>query len=301
MDRNVSQVQHVDILVLPETNLILVASVIEPMRAANRIAGRPLYDWTIYSPDGAPIETKSGIPIPVAGIFRPQRETSPLFILSSYNWQRSATSQLKMLLSQTARHRALMAGIESGSWLQAPGSRHAPVAADAGVIRFEDVTFAYVPGQPVLRNVSFEVRPGQRVAIVGATGSGKTTIVNLLLRFYDVQEGRITIGGADIRGMDLAALRGMFGLVLQDVYLFSGTIGDNVSLGHPSVTSAATARRWGCCRGHARVVAFLLLQSRGPTSSIRASRRGTGRGRRSRTAGDAWRCCKHKDRPPGAW
>ncbi|WDZ75364.1 GlxA family transcriptional regulator [Ensifer adhaerens] len=143
MDQNVSQVQHVDILVLPETNLILVASVIEPMRAANRIAGRPLYDWTIYSPDGEPIETKSGIPIPVSGAFRPQRETSPLFILSSYNWERSATSQLKMLLSQTARHRELMAGIESGSWLLAETSLLDNFRATTHWEDFEDFTTSY--------------------------------------------------------------------------------------------------------------------------------------------------------------
>jgi ATP-binding cassette subfamily B protein len=112
----------------------------------------------------------------------------------------------------------------------------------AGTIRFEHVTFSYVEGEPVLRDVSFEVQPGQRVAIVGATGSGKTTIVSLLQRFYDVQQGRITIDGVDTREMDLAALRSLFGLVLQDVYLFSGTIGGNVRLGNTSITDADVRR-----------------------------------------------------------
>jgi ATP-binding cassette subfamily B multidrug efflux pump len=93
------------------------------------------------------------------------------------------------------------------------------------------VTFSYVPGEPVLRDVSFVVEPGQRVAIVGATGAGKSTMINLLLRFYDVQQGRITVDGVDIREMDLADLRALFGLVLQDVHLFSGTIASNIRLG----------------------------------------------------------------------
>jgi ATP-binding cassette subfamily B protein len=84
----------------------------------------------------------------------------------------------------------------------------------------------------VLRDVSFEIRPGERLGIVGATGSGKTTLINLLLRFYDVQRGRITIDGVDIRDLDLSDLRGLFSLVLQDVHLFSGTIADNIRLGN---------------------------------------------------------------------
>jgi ATP-binding cassette subfamily B protein len=115
-------------------------------------------------------------------------------------------------------------------------------AAGMGGIAFEDVTFAYVGGEPVLRDLSFVVEPGQRVAIVGATGSGKTTIINLLLRFYDVQQGRITIDGVDIRDMDLHDLRALFALVLQDVHLFSGTIAGNVRLGDAGIDDAALRR-----------------------------------------------------------
>ena len=114
----------------------------------------------------------------------------------------------------------------------------------AGHIVFDHVWFAYNDDElRACRDVCFEVKPGERVGIVGATGSGKTTLINLLLRFYDVQRGRITIDGVDIRELDLADLRGLFSLVLQDVHLFSGTIADNIRLGNAAIDDDAGAQR----------------------------------------------------------
>jgi ATP-binding cassette subfamily B multidrug efflux pump len=103
-------------------------------------------------------------------------------------------------------------------------------------LAFEHVWFAYNDDDWVLRDVSFTVSAGERIGVVGATGAGKTTIISLLLRFYDVNKGRITVDGVDIRDLPLDHLRGLFGLVLQDVHLFSGTIASNVRLGNESIS-----------------------------------------------------------------
>ncbi len=107
-----------------------------------------------------------------------------------------------------------------------------------GNINFEDVTFRYVGGgEPVLDKVNFEAKPGQTIALLGATGSGKTSIINLLPRFYDPTEGRITIDGHDLRDVKLESLRAQIGIVLQETTLFSGSIRDNIAFGKPEATN----------------------------------------------------------------
>ena len=119
----------------------------------------------------------------------------------------------------------------------------------AGRIEFENVWFAYKEEDWVLKDVSFTVEPGQSVALVGHTGSGKTTITNLLMRFYDVQRGRILLDGVDVRDWDLQALRENFAVVLQDVFLFSGTIESNIRLGREEIGDERV--RWAATEVHA--------------------------------------------------
>ena len=103
-------------------------------------------------------------------------------------------------------------------------------------IEFDDVSFAYKGDDWVLRNVSFAIEPGETIAVVGHTGAGKTTLISLLLRFYDVQKGAIRIGGTDVRKLDPLELRRQFGVVLQDPYLFTGTLEENIRLGTPGIS-----------------------------------------------------------------
>lgn len=115
-----------------------------------------------------------------------------------------------------------------------------------GAVQFKNVSFGYEPDSPVIRNFDVEIKPGQRVAIVGPTGAGKTTIVNLLMRFYDVDSGAILVDGVNIRDMKRAQVRSMFAMVLQDTWLFNGTIEDNIAFAreaasHEEVVTAAEA------------------------------------------------------------
>lgn len=113
-----------------------------------------------------------------------------------------------------------------------PGDRPLPVESIKGEIEFKEVTFAYHDRAPVVENLSFQVRAGQTIAIVGATGSGKSTLVKLLLRLYEVRSGRITLDGIDIQQLQLQDLRRAIALVSQDVFLFHGTVAENIAYGN---------------------------------------------------------------------
>ena len=126
--------------------------------------------------------------------------------------------------------------------IQAPAAPRRLGPDAAGRIEFDHVWFAYHGDDYVLRDVSFTVEPGERVGVVGATGAGKSTLISLLLRFYEVSRGRILVDGVDIRELDFGELRGLFSLVLQDVHLFSGTVGGNIRLGRRSIDDAQVWR-----------------------------------------------------------
>jgi ATP-binding cassette subfamily B protein len=113
----------------------------------------------------------------------------------------------------------------------------APEGDRHGEVRFEHVSFSYSPETPLIEDLSLVARPGQTVAIVGPTGAGKTTLVNLVMRFYDVDRGRITLDGVDIAAVPRADLRRQIGMVLQDTWLFAGTIRDNIAYGRPGATA----------------------------------------------------------------
>jgi ATP-binding cassette subfamily B protein len=108
--------------------------------------------------------------------------------------------------------------------------------AGRGRVRFEDVTFAYQPGRPVLSDIALDLEPGRTVALIGHTGSGKSTLASLIPRFYDVEEGRVTIDGADVRDISLASLRSEIGIIAQDPFLFSASVRDNLTFGRPDAT-----------------------------------------------------------------
>ena len=159
----------------------------------------------------------------------------------------TVASMANLLQSGVASAERVFELLDAGEEPPAPGERGgplpraswpgaAPAAVRRGEVAFDHVSFRYDEDRPLIADLSLVARPGQTVAIVGPTGAGKTTLVNLVMRFYDVDAGRITLDGVDIAGMPRAALRGQIGMVLQDTWLFEGTIRDNIAYGRPDAT-----------------------------------------------------------------
>jgi ABC-type multidrug transport system fused ATPase/permease subunit len=119
-----------------------------------------------------------------------------------------------------------------------------------GRVSFEGVTFGYDPGRPVLRGIDLELEPGRIVALIGHTGAGKTTLASLVPRFYDVQQGRVSIDGADVRTLTLESLRRQIGVIAQDPFLFSATVRENIAFGRPDATDADVERAARLAQAH---------------------------------------------------
>jgi ATP-binding cassette subfamily B protein len=150
---------------------------------------------------------------------------------------RDISSKYTTLQSALAAMERIEALMETPASIASPPTPRRPSPV-RGEIVFDHVGFAYRAGEPVLRDLSFTVEPGRKIAIVGATGSGKSTIIKLLARFYDVSAGRILVDGVDVREWDLTALRRAIGLVQQDVFLFAGDVFDNVRLARTDLGEA---------------------------------------------------------------
>ena len=157
--------------------------------------------------------------------------TFVVYIMNFFRPMRSIAMLYNGLQSALAGAERIFAVLDTTS--SVPDQSEAQPLADIdGAVAFEDVTFSYELGKPVLRDVSLSASPGQTIALVGPTGAGKTTIINLLSRFYDVDSGTISIDGQDIRTVQQASIRQQLGIVLQDTFLFSGTVMENIRYGN---------------------------------------------------------------------
>ena len=150
------------------------------------------------------------------------------------------TEKFNILQSAMASSERIFKLLDTEPTIVAPARSQRP-AHPEGRIAFENVRFAYQDEDWVLRDIDLHIEPGERVAIVGHTGAGKTSLTSLLLRFYDVREGRILLDGVDLRDWNLKELRQQFGIVLQDVHLFSGTVASNIRLGSREITDEQVA------------------------------------------------------------
>ena len=170
-----------------------------------------------------------------------------------FNEVTNVITQLQTAYASARRLFALLDADEESPDKVDPEALAVPVVPSDGSARgevvFDHVNFSYTPERPLLQDICIHAAPGQRIALVGPTGCGKTTLINLLLRFYDVQGGRIELDGVDIASYARADLRSRFGMVLQDTWLFEGTVHDNIAYGRPAATRGQVER--AAVRAHA--------------------------------------------------
>ena len=168
----------------------------------------------------------------------------------------------------------------------------APAAPLAGDIEIRDLTFRYHDGPPALEGVSLSIRSGETVALLGRPGAGKSTLVNLLVRLYDYQQGSIRIGGRELNETSRAAVRGAFGMVLQDPFLYSRTVRENVTLGHSAAADHEVEESARAADVHQNIMDFAEGYASASASAASRSRVGSG---------NAWRSPGRCSRVPRFW
>ncbi len=174
------------------------------------------------------------------------------------------SQKYNILQSAMASSERIFEVLDTPEEIASPPEAFSPPRVRGG-LEFRDVEFSYLPGEKVLQGISFKVEPGETLAVVGHTGAGKSTLANLLLRFYDVDAGSVFLDGVDVRRWDLTRLRRSVGMVLQDVFLFSGDIADNIRLGEASITEERL--RWATREVHA--LDFIERQPNGFETVVR--------------------------------
>lgn len=185
------------------------------------------------------------------------------------------SEKYNVLQAAMASAERIFALLDAKVTIASPAEAHRPERIE-GSIAFDRVTFAYQNNEPVLQDISFQIEPGKTVAIVGHTGAGKSTITNLLLRFYDVQEGSIRVDDVDVREWDLTTLRGQIAMVLQDVFLFSGDVTSNIRLGNHTIDEEQL--RWAA--GEVGALGFIDRLPQGFATRVRERGAGLSVGQR---------------------
>ncbi|MFQ3577983.1 MAG: ABC transporter ATP-binding protein, partial [Verrucomicrobiia bacterium] len=157
-----------------------------------------------------------------------------IFLLMGLGWRIAMIGQFTNIIQTASASAERILGIIDEEPAITSGSR--PFPPGGGAVEFENVSFSYGPGSPVLHNISFKVRPGERIAVVGPTGAGKSSLLGLIPRFHDPTSGRLLIDGVDVRELDLKSLRRNVGVIFQETFLFAMTVAENIAYGDPGAS-----------------------------------------------------------------